>query len=148
MKAFRRIALALACVAVLSCGTVRRTPRQAVSTLADSIWTYSHARPDGFTLDISSWTEPSYGISVAYEATQNSHDKAGLDQVIRHARSHDGYVGGWFNLADSLYYFDSVRLFPEDSLSAAIRFGMANHQEAVYRLSTGEEIRLVDPVRP
>ena len=51
-------------------------------------------------------------------------------------------------LADSLYYFDSVRLFPEDSLSAAVNFGKANHQEAVYRLSSGEEIRLVEDVKP
>lgn len=41
-----------------------------------------------------------------------------------------------------LYYFDSVRIFPVDSLEASIRFGMANDQIAIYNLSTGEEIRL------
>ena len=41
-----------------------------------------------------------------------------------------------------LIAFACVRLFPEDSLAAAVRFGKAHHQEAVYILSTGEEIRL------
>lgn len=53
---------------------------------------------------------------------------------------------GKATLADSLYYFDSVRLFPEDSLSAAVNFGKANHQEAIYKLSSGEEIRLIEDV--
>lgn len=44
----------------------------------------------------------------------------------------------------SLYYFDSVRIFPVDSLDAAIRFGQANGQIAIYNLSTGEEIRLIE----
>ena len=48
-----------------------------------------------------------------------------------------------------LYYFDSVRLFPEDSLEAAVNFGKANFQKAVYRLSTGEDILLnTDSVKP
>jgi hypothetical protein len=58
-------------------------------------------------------------------------------------------VGGWFNGADSLYYFDSVRLFPEDSLESAVNFGKANSQKAIYRLSSGEEILLEeDSVSP
>ena len=47
-------------------------------------------------------------------------------------------------LADSLYYFDSVRVFPEDSLSAAVRFGKANHQIAIFILSSGEEVLLTE----
>ncbi len=44
--------------------------------------------------------------------------------------------------------FDSVRLFPEDSLESAVNFGKANSQKAIYRLSSGEEILLEeDPVR-
>ena len=134
--------MAFACVAVLSCGTLRRTPTQPSLTLADSLWTFSQTRPEGFTLRLVTWEEPVRGISVAYEDTQGQHDRSGLEFVISHARTHEGYVGGWFNSQDSLYYFDSVRLFPEDSLAAAVRFGQAHHQEAVYILSTGEEIRL------
>lgn len=142
----RRISLMLLCLLVLSCGTAKRAAQTGKATLADSLWTYSQTHPDGFTLEVSSWTVPSTGIAVAYETTQNSHDKTGLDYVITHAQSHEGYVGGWYNSADSLYYFDSVRLFPEDSLSAAVNFGKANHQEAIYKISSGEEIRLIEDV--
>lgn len=147
MKRFHSslLLLVLTFLVMLSCGTVRHASRQvANATLADSIWTFSQTHPDGFTLHLATWTEPSTGLSVAYEATQNRHDKEGLDFVIGHAQSHNGYVGGWLDSADSLYYFDSVRVFPEDSLSAAIVFGKENHQIAIYRLSTGEEIRLPD----
>jgi len=131
-------------VAVLSCGTLRRTPTQTNLTLADSLWTFSQSRPEGFTVYLLTWEEPVQGISVAYEETQGRHNRSGLEFVITHAQSHEGYVGGWFNSQDSLYYFDSVRLFPEDSLAAAVRFGKAHHQEAVYILSSGKEIRLTD----
>lgn len=135
MKNLRIISLAFLCAAALSCGTAR---------LADRVWSYGETHPEGFTLEINTWKEPQEGISVAYESTQNHHARADLRRVVRHARSHSGYVGGWRNAEDSLYYFDSVRLFPEDSLEAAISFGKANHQDAVYRLSTGQEIRLVE----
>ena len=135
MKNLRIISLTFLCAAALSCGTAR---------LADRVWSYRETHPEGFTLEINTWKEPQEGISVAYESTQNHHDRADLRRVVRHARSHSGYVGGWRNAEDSLYYFDSVRLFPEDSLEAAISFGKANHQDAVYRLSTGQEIRLVE----
>jgi hypothetical protein len=55
-------------------------------------------------------------------------------------------LGGWRDPDGRQYYFESVRLFPEDSLSAAINFGKANHQDAVYRLSTGQEIYLIEDV--
>ena len=135
------------CLITLSCGTVRHSAVATGVTLADSLWTFSQAHPDGFTLNIKLWEEPVEGISVAYEATQNHHDRADLDKVVSHAQSHEGYVGGWLNSEDGLYYFDSVRLFPEDSLSAAINFGIANHQDAVYKLSTGQEIRLISDVK-
>lgn len=146
MVVLRRISLFLVCLLSLSCGTARHAAQKTPATLADSLWTFSQTHPDGFTLDVSSWTEPSTGIAVAYETTQSSHNKTGLDYVIAHAQSHEGYIGGWYNSADSLYYFDSVRLFPEDSLSAAINFGKANHQDAIYKLSSGEEIRLIEDV--
>lgn len=144
MRKHHIIPFVLACWMAFSCGVGSHIPQQASTTLADSLWTYSQAHPEGFTLDVSSWTVPSTGISVAYEATQSSHDRTGLDFVVGHALSHEGYVGGWYNSADSLYYFDSVRLFPEDSLPAAVHFGKANHQKAIYKLSSGEEIRLVE----
>lgn len=142
MSTARRFLMALACVAVLSCGTVRHTTSRSEMTLVDSLWTFSQSRPEGFTLFLATWEEPVKGISVAYEETQGRHNRSGLEFVIGHSQSHEGYVGGWFNSQDSLYYFDSVRLFPEDSLAAAIRFGKAHHQEAIYILSSGKEVRL------
>jgi hypothetical protein len=142
-----RIILILAILACSSCGTLSRAPKVAGQpTLADSVWVFSQSRPKGFTIDIRSWEEPREGISVAYQQTQNRHDRKDLDYVVSHAKEHDGYIGGWLNSEDGLYYFDSVRLFPEDSLSAAILFGKANHQDAVYKLSSKQEIRLIEDV--
>ena len=85
---------------------------------------------------------PTEGISVAYAATQDCHSKEGLEYVVSHSLEHDGYVGGWLDTADSLYYFDSVRIFPESQRDSALSFARRNGQIAVYILSTGEEIRL------
>ena len=116
----------------------------SVRTVADSVWAYSIQHPDGFTMNLATMTEPSQGVVVAYAATQGCHSRKQLGRVVRHAIRHDGYVGGWLDTSDSLYYFDSSRLFPEDSLAAAIRFGIENGQIAVFVLSEGREVRLKD----
>ena len=141
----RTLSILLLLCLLLSCGTPRRLSK---ARLVDAVWTFSQTRPDGFTLDIRTLTEPARGISVAYAATQSSHGREALDAVVSHATAHEGFVGGWLDTKDSLYYFDSVRLFPEDSLEAAVNFGKANFQKAIYRLSTSEEILLnTDPAR-
>ena len=89
-------------------------------------------------MDVATMTEPKEGVVVAYAATQGCHSRKQLGRVVRH----DGYVGGWLDTSDSLYYFDSSRLFPEDSLAAAIRFGIENGQIAVFVLSERREVRL------
>ena len=131
----------------VSCGTSRHLSGTDTSeSVADRIWTYSKTHPDGFTLDIKTMTQPTEGICAAYEFTQSSHSRSDLEAIVTHATSHGGYVGGWLDTSDSLYYFDSVRIFPDDSLQAAINFGKANHQIAIFNLSTGKEIRLVEDV--
>ena len=117
-----------------------RTSSYQVKGIADKVWIYSQTHPDGFTLDVRTMSEPTEGICVAYAATQNSHSRDQLPKVISHALSHNGYVGGWLNTSDSLYYFDSDRIFPEDSLSAALRFAKENGQISVFVLSTYTEI--------
>jgi hypothetical protein len=135
----------LSLLCIVACGPLSRTPRVAGQpTLTDSVWVFSQSRPEGFTLDIRSWQEPKTGISVAYAETQNKHDREDLDFVVNHALTHEGHIGGWLNSEDGLYYFDSVRLFPEDSLEKAKQFGRLNGQDAVYVLSKGKEIRLLD----
>ena len=62
-------------------------------------------------------------IALIYLAViRSSHTRSQLDAVIRHALQNDGYVGGWYNQENGLYYFDSTRLFPEDSLNQAVHF--------------------------
>lgn len=142
----KHIFLGFLLIAFVACGTIHHSTRQAqptaVITLADSLWTFSQTHPEGFTLNITTWEEPKEGISVAYSATQDCHDRAQLDFVINHAQSNGGYVGGWFDTVNGRYYFDSVRIFPEDSLTQAIIFGKENAQIAIFILSSGREIRL------
>ena len=106
-----------------------------VTAISDAVWAYSQANPEGFTLDIRSMTVPKEGIAVSYAATQGSHSRDKLDFVVRHALQHDGYVGGWQNPENGLYYFDSTRLFPEDKLADALKFGRDNGQYSAFVLS-------------
>ncbi len=103
-----------------------------VSAISDKVWAYSQTHPDGFTLDIRTMTEPTEGIAVSYAATENSHSRDQLDMVVSHALQHEGYVGGWLNGENGLYYFDSTKLFPEDDLKGALQFGKENGQYSVF----------------
>ena len=117
--------LALYSISVLaSCANDdNSTNQKEVTEIADKVWAFSQSHPDGFTLDIHTMTCSTEGIAVSYAATQNSHSRDQLEKVVSHALQHDGYVGGWYNSDDGLYYFDSTRLFPENSLADAIQFG-------------------------
>ena len=137
------MAMLLACTLLLtSCYSSSKLAGRSVRAVADSVWAYSLRHPDGFTMDIAAMTEPTEGVVVAYAATQGCHSRKQLGRVVRHAIRHDGYIGGWLDTTDSLYYFDSSRLFPEDSLAAAIHFGIENGQIAIFVLSEGHEVRL------
>ena len=127
---------------ILSCGVARKQaePSRAdiEAHLADQVWAFAQDRPEGFTLDLATMAEPSEGVAVAYGETKGSNTRGSIPSVVRHALSHDGCVGGWKDGGE--YWFDSVRLFPEDSLAAALLFARANAQKAVYVLSSGKEI--------
>ena len=118
------------------------TEQSEVTSISDKVWDFSQTHPDGFTLDIRSMAEPTEGIVVGYLETQNSHSRYQLDKVIRHALSHDGYVGGCLNTENGLYYFDSTKLFPETSLKDAIQFGKENGQYSLFILSSSTDIPL------
>ncbi len=120
-----------------------QTEQEYISGLADKVWTFSKEHPQGFTLDIRTMKEPKEGIAVSYAATQNCCSRNQLDSVINHALQNDGYVGGWYNSQDSLYYFDSSRLFPEDAIKEAIQFGKENGQRSVFILSTSTDIPIM-----
>ena len=151
-------------IAVLSiCGTAsfasctsndgNATEQSEITAIADKVWAFSQTHPDGFTINIRTMTEPTEGIAVSYAATQNSYScvpsvaselsssvRDQLDKVVSHALQHEGYVGGWYNGEDGLYYFDSTKLFPENDLKGAIQFGKENGQYSVFILSTCTEI--------
>ena len=137
------VVLALGCAAVpagCSTGGGAAAGRVDVAAIADRVWAFGQAHPDGFTVDVRTLAEPAEGIAVGYAATQNSHSRGELERVVEHALRHDGYAGGWYNPENGLYYFDSTRLFPEDRLEDALRFGRENGQLTVYILSTGREV--------
>ena len=141
---FLLLTISLCCFLQTSCTiNSKLVQKSKIEDLSDKIWTYSQSHPDGFTLDIRTMTEPTEGIAVSYSATQGSHSRKSLNCVVRHALRHDGYVGGWLNITDSLYYFDSTCLFPEDSLDAAIRFGIENGQKSIYSIAGKREISLI-----
>ena len=154
--------LVLVMMLAASCGKGFRQGRQAaavtsaetsvqsesIDSTVDRVWAYSATHPDGFTVSISTLTAPESGICVAWSATQDCHSREGLDYVVSHSLAHDGYVGGWLNTIDSLYYFDSVRIFPEEEREKALAFARENGQMAVYVMSSAEEIRLSRVVRP
>ena len=139
---FLYLLLTLSCAALFtSCGgSDNNTGNATVSAIADKVWAFSQNHPDGFTLDIRTMTEPQEGIAVSYAATQNSHSRSQLNDVVSHALKHDGYVGGWYNTDNQLYYFDSTRLFPENDLKSALLFGRENGQNSAFILSTHTEV--------
>lgn len=123
-------------------------PSTEIRSAADRIWTYSLSHPRGFTLNVNTMEIPTQGICVAYAATRGSHSRESLDYVVSHSLEHDGFVGGWTDPTDSLYYFDSVRIFPETEKEAAIAFGQENGQKAAYILSSASDIPISRTVRP
>ena len=116
------------------------TEQRNISGISDKVWAFSQTHPDGFTIDIRTMTEPMEGIAVSYAATLNCHSRDQLDKVVSHALQHEGYVGGWYNREDGLYYFDSTKLFPENDLKGALLFGKENGQYSVFILSTYTDI--------
>ena len=128
------------CLASCASNEDNATEQSNITTIADKVWAFSQGHPDGFTIDIRTMTVPTEGIAVSYAATQNSHSRDQLDKVVSHALQHDGYVCGWLNSADGLYYFDSTKLFPENDLKGAIQFGKENGQYSVFILSTYTDI--------
>ena len=131
------ILLLLLCSVTFSCFAQEKlTDKELVNV----IYAMGQMFPDGFTLDLNTMRQPTEGLIVSYKETQNSFDRKSLPAVIRHARTHQNLVGGWYNPQDGKYYFDSNRSFPEDSLAAAVAFARENEQHTVYVTSKGINI--------
>ena len=108
--------------------------------LVEYLWGYKDSHPDGFTLQLGTMTAPSEGISAAYYSTVTGNTPEELEMIVSHSLSHAGYIGGWLDSRDSTYFFDSVKIFPEEKLRKAVRFAKKNRQAAIYNLSKGVEI--------
>lgn len=82
-------------------GLEKMTSEITISGIADRIWDFSQTRPNGFTLNLRTITEPTEGIAVSYAIPRNCNSRDELDKVVIHALLHDGYIGGWFDSEDS-----------------------------------------------
>jgi hypothetical protein len=67
--------------------------------------------PFGFTYNTQTNKLLKLGITVAYLETQNSFNDEGLQKVIQHSQENDKIIGGWLNVENGKYYFDSIKLF-------------------------------------
>lgn len=96
--------------------------------------------PDGFTVELTTLTKVTSGISAAYLETQDCFDDQGLIKVIEHAKKHDNVVGGWLNEDNEKFYYDSIKIF--DNLQQAIEFGKENQQIAIFDITNLRLIKL------
>lgn len=103
---------------------------------------FAETHKDGFTIELESLSPVVEGIAVAYAETQNCHDDDGLKRCIEHALTHGRVIGGWLDLESNVFYYDSVKIFPDDRLDDAIEFGKQNGQLAIFWLTMQREIRL------
>jgi fructokinase len=119
--------------------------KDASGELVNYVWDYAVQHPDGFTLDVETKMPVTSGIAVAYFETENSFGKESLDKVIEHALNHEKVVGGWFNGEDSLYYFDSDRIFAAGAYEDAMAFAKENLQLSIYDLTNDSLIWIEYP---
>ena len=141
-------ALLIAAPVVTSCGTASKTTEstsstnvvRTPSTVRNRILSMGRSHPEGFTMDIHTMEEPKVGIAVAYAETKGMRGSRDIYNVTAHAYSHDGYVGGWKDKESGNYYYESVKLFPEEDIEGAMKFARENGQKSVYILSSETEI--------
>jgi len=110
--------------------------------LIERVWEYSQKNPDGFTLNLETLRPVKFGISVAYLETQDSHGIESLERVINHALQHGKIVGGWLNVENGKFYFDSVKIFKNSEQKFAEAFGISQNQIAIFDLTNLEEIKI------
>ena len=108
---------------------------QSIDDITVAVWEYSQLHPDGFTVIIPQVQPVTQGISVAFEATQNSFGMQGLRFVVQHALLQYRTVGGWLNEDNELYYYDSVKIFADDETEEAMQFARENKQIAIYDIT-------------
>lgn len=127
-----------------SCGTASKTAEttenanvvRTPSSVRNRILSMGRNHPEGFTMDVRTMEVPKEGIAVAYAETRGLRSSSDIYKVTAHAYSHDGYVGGWLDKETGKYYYESVRVFPEEDLEGALKFARENGQKSIFILSS------------
>ena len=141
----RKVLLAVALLALSL--SVNGQNKLSDKELYNVIWAMGQMYPEGFTIDINTLKQPTEGIMVSYAATQNSFDKKSIAAVVKHARAHDGLVGGWYNPENGKYYFDATRCFPGHQRQVQLRAkGLPHHIRLRYGFFDGRPVRPHAPV--
>lgn len=117
------------------------TETSQIALLIDKVYQIAKNNPSGFTINLNSLQFITSGYVAAYKATQNSFGLSGLQNAINYALSvGSNIVGGWYNSANDMFYFDASKTF--DNLKDAADFGLENEQLAIFNLNNSQEIRL------
>lgn len=111
-----------------------------IEIIADNLWEYSISNPDGFTVEIPQLSEVTEGFSVGYLVEFSNTGRASLTDIVNHALTHNSVVGGWLDVDDNIYYFDSVKIFDDTQQQQAEEFAVENQQKAYYHLTTSTTI--------
>ena len=113
-----------------------------IETLVNNVYQIAHNNPSGFTINLNSLQLIKSGFVSAYKETQNSFGISGLKAAITFALLiGSNTVGGWYNAANGMYYFDASKVF-ENQFEAA-NFGIENEQIAIFDLNDTKEIQLI-----
>ncbi|MHA7823702.1 hypothetical protein ACVVIH_13145 [Chryseobacterium arthrosphaerae] len=110
--------------------------------LIERVWEYSLNNPEGFTLDLETLKPVKFGIAVAYLETQDSFDKESLEKVISHSLENGKILGGWLNVENNRFYFDSIKIFKNSELDKALEFAKQEKQIAIFDITNLKEIRI------
>ncbi|PXV66848.1 hypothetical protein CLV62_104109 [Dysgonomonas alginatilytica] len=112
-----------------------------LQTLTDNVFQLAKNNPSGFTFNLNSLQFITSGYVAAYKATQNNFGILGLQNAINYALSvGTNIIGGWYNSANDMFYFDAVNVF--QNLDEAASFGIENEQISIFDLNENKEIQL------
>jgi len=118
-----------------------------MATTAQTVQGIAALHPNGVSIDLEAGRIlTGVGFCVAYAATQNNLNFAGLQLSMAHALGPNGsgIVGAWTNGPDT--YYDSVKKYI--TREAAVQAAKKEEQIAVYNLQTGNVEDIMTPLEP
>lgn len=99
----------------------------------ERIYQIAKENPNGFTLNLETFTFIQSGWIVAMKETQNSFGIEGLHKAYEVAINTSKTLGGWKD--GKRFYFDAVIVVKNEY--EATRSGIENEQLAIYHLDSG-----------